>query len=171
MNNHHQNNSLRSRFYGLSRKFGSLRPMSWIGARSMHRIDRLVYKLTGSRHTAVNLLFGVPVINVTTIGAKSNQPRSVPLIGIPDGENYILIASNWGQKRHPGWFHNMRKTPLVKVSLNGSEGDFVAREVTGEERAGYWDKAAAVYGGYNAYEKRVEGRQIPVILLTPQKDN
>jgi deazaflavin-dependent oxidoreductase (nitroreductase family) len=164
-------NSLRIRFYGLTRKFGALRPVSWIGARFMHHIDRIVYKLTGSRHTAVNLLFGVPVISVTTIGAKSGRPRSVPLVGVPDGENFILIASNWGQERHPGWYYNMRKTPLIKISLNGSEGDFVAREVTGEERAGYWDKAAAVYGGYNAYERRVEGRQIPVILLTPQKDN
>lgn len=168
MKNNHSNNSLRTSFYGLSRKFGALRPVTWIGARSMDHIDRLVYKLTGNRHTAVNLLFGVPVITVTTIGAKSGQPRSVPLIGIPDGENFILIASNWGQKRHPGWYYNMRKNPVVKASINGLDVDLIAREVTGEERARYWDKASAIYGGYNAYERRVEGRQIPVMVLSPQ---
>lgn len=161
-------NSLRSRFYDLNRKFGALRPISWIGARSMHHIDRIVYKLTSSRHTAVNLLFGVPIITVTTIGAKSGRPRSVPLIGVPDGESFILIASNWGQDRHPGWYYNMRKNPDVKVSINGLDVDFIAQEVTGEERTRYWNKASAIYGGYNAYEKRVEGRKIPVMVLTPQ---
>jgi hypothetical protein len=65
----------------------------------------------------------------------------------------------------------MRKNPVVKASINGSAYDFIAREVSGEERARYWDKASAIYGGYAAYERRVKGRQIPVILLSRQKAN
>ena len=154
-------------FYKTTRKVGGLRPVSWIGARLLHHIDRFVYRMTDGQHTAVNLLFGVPAVTVTTIGAKSGLPRSVPLIGIPDGENLILIASNWGQNRHPGWYYNLRKTPHVKVSLNGSEVDFIARELTGEERERYWEKAAAVYGGYDAYKRRVGEREIPVLILSP----
>lgn len=153
--------------HGITRKLGSLRQISWLGARSLHHIDRIVYEYSGGQHTAVNLLFGVPALTMTTTGAKSGLPRSVPLIGIPDGNDLILIASNWGQDRNPGWYHNLIVNPLVRVSIDGLEADYLAHEATGEERETYWKKAVAVFGGYRAYQKRVGERQIPVVILSP----
>ena len=156
-----------TRLYGITRKLGSLRPISWLGERLLHHIDRFVYEYSGGQHTAVNLLFGVPALTLTTIGAKSGLPRSVPLIGIPDGDDLILIASNWGQDRNPGWYHNLSVNPIVKVSIDGSEANYLAHEATGEEREIYWKKAVAIFGGYRAYKKRVGERQIPVVILSP----
>ena len=107
------------------------------------------------------------MITLTTIGAKSGRPRSVPLIGIPDGDELILVASNWGQERHPGWYYNLRANPRVIASMNGSKQAYMAREAAGEERARYWQKAAGVYGGYEAYKSRVGEREIPVVILSP----
>ncbi len=85
----------------IGRKIVSLRPVSWVSARTFHHIDPLVYKISNGRFTMVSLAGGLPVIMLTTIGAKSGKQRTVPLIGIPDGERYAVIASNWGQKHFP----------------------------------------------------------------------
>lgn len=153
----------------VNRKLGSLRPVSWISARSMHHIDRFVYDLSDGQHTAVGLLLGLPVITLTTIGARSGRPRSVPLIGIPDDDRILLIASNWGQERHPAWYHNLRANPQVRVASNGAEGHYDAHETEGAKKEALWRHAVSAYGGYEMYKKRNGGREIPVILLTPRK--
>ena len=141
---------------------------SCLSAKAAPPLDRWIYRKSNGRTTLSSILAGVPVILVTTTGAKSGQPRTVPLLGIPDGENIILIASNWGGKKHPGWYHNLKANPEATVTLHGQNAVYTAKEVTGEERERCWAKAAAVYPGYNAYKKRADGRVIPVMLLSPQ---
>jgi deazaflavin-dependent oxidoreductase (nitroreductase family) len=137
----------------------------------MHHIDRVFFDLSNGRHTAVNLFFGLPVVTLTTVGAKSGLKRSVPLIGIPDGDRIVVIASNWGQERHPSWYHNLIANPRVQLAIEQTERDYTAREATGKEYDDYWARAVSIYGGYDAYKKRTGGRRIPIVVLAPVVDD
>jgi deazaflavin-dependent oxidoreductase (nitroreductase family) len=142
----------------------ALRPVAWGLSHTFHRLDRAVLRLSGGRMTPGAVFTGLPIISLTTTGARSGQSRSVPLVGIPDGDRLILIASNWGQEKHPGWYYNIRANPQVTVRYDGQEAEYTAREVTGEEREVCWQRAVALYPGYGAYAARTD-RTIPVIVL------
>lgn len=153
---------------GLQAVAGS-RPGAWFSSKTLPPLDRVLYRLSGGRYTATGITGGVPIILLTTTGAKSGQPRTVQLIGIPDRDDIVLIASNWGGVNHPAWYFNLRAHPQAMVAFHGQPGKpFVAREVTGAERDAYWRKASATYRGYNAYRTRTGGREIPVLVLTPR---
>ncbi len=132
-----------------------------------HNADRLVLRLSGGRTTAVGLLAGLPLVTLTTIGAKSGQMRSVPLVGIPDGEKLVLVASNFGQAHHPAWYHNLIKYPQATITMNGQTADYAARAAEGEEYDRYWRQSVNLYAGYAAYKTRSGGRRIPILVLTP----
>jgi deazaflavin-dependent oxidoreductase (nitroreductase family) len=152
-----------------------------LGARLLvpfaHRADRAALHLSGGRTTAVGLLAGLPLVWLTTTGAKSGQKRRVPLVGIPDGDTIVLVASNFGQGHHPGWYHNLRAHPQASVSIGSSDATYVAHEAAGAEYDRLWQKAVALYGGYAAYKTRTGGRQIPIMVLqrqggrSPQEDS
>ena len=146
--------------------------MSAIGAqilaRTMHHLDGVVLRLSNGRSTAASLLTGLQILNLTTIGAKSGQPRTVPLVAVPSADGQlIVIASNWGQAKHPAWYFNLLAHPEVTVMLDGRSQPYLARETEGTEREACWQTAVQTYAGYAAYKQRTT-RQIPVILLTPQ---
>lgn len=143
------------------------RPAVWFLSRAMHHIDAAVFRASGGRATASTLFTGLPILNLTTTGARSGQPRTVTLVGIPDGERLILIASNWGQARHPGWYHNLRANPQVSVASRGQARAYTARELSGAERDTAWERAVTLYPGYRGYAARAGGRDIPVIALEP----
>ena len=149
---------------GVVRRIIATRPAAWALARTIHHLDRAVMRLSGGRTTAAALFSGLPVVTVTTIGAKSGRPRSVPLVAVPDGDRLILIASNWGQAKHPAWYYNVKAHPDVTVTAGGETRRYVAREVMGEERAACWARAVAVYPGYEGYAARA-GREIPVVVV------
>lgn len=132
-----------------------------------HRADRIVLRLSGGKTTMVGLTAGLPMLTLTTIGAKSGQLRSVPLVGIPDGDRWVVIASNFGQAHHPAWYYNLKKNPQATVTQHGLVGDYVAAEASGEEYDRLWQKAVSLYAGYAAYKTRTEGREIPIVVLTP----
>jgi F420H(2)-dependent quinone reductase len=144
-----------------------------LGARllvpSLHRVDRFVLRASGGRTTATAAAAGVPMLTLTTIGAKSGQLRSTPLIGIPDGDRLVLIASNFGQAHHPAWYYNLKKHPQATVALKGRTGDYVASEAEAAEYDRLWQKAVTLYAGYAAYKTRTGGRPIPIIVLTPDR--
>lgn len=141
---------------------------SWVFARTLHHFDRPVLRLSRGRYSLTSLFTGLPVVIVTTIGAKSGQPRSLPLVALPDGENVILIASNFGQKHHPAWYYNLQAHPEVQLTYEGKTVTYAARETSGEERERCWQRAVDLYSGYAAYKQRAEQRQIGVFMLTPQ---
>jgi deazaflavin-dependent oxidoreductase (nitroreductase family) len=146
------------------RRLIAVRLAAWGLSHTFHRLDRAVLRLSGGRMTPGAVFTGLPIISLTTTGARSGQTRSVPLVGIPDGDRLILIASNWGQDKHPAWYHNVKADPRVTVGSNGQSREYIAREVTGEEREACWQRALALYPGYGAYAVRT-GRTIPVIVL------
>ncbi len=136
--------------------------------RTLHHLDRAALKLSRGRYTAAGPLTGLPVVTLNTIGAKSGLPRSVPLIGIPDGDRIVLIGSNFGQSRHAAWYYNLKAHPQTTLTINNQTLPYVAREAEGEERERYYRQAVALYPGYADYRQRAGARQIPVMVLTPQ---
>jgi deazaflavin-dependent oxidoreductase (nitroreductase family) len=79
----------------------------------------------------------------------------------------ILIASNFGGKQHPAWYYNLKANPHASLSIGEYKGEYLAHEATGEEREACWERAAFLYGGYNAYRLRAGHRTIGVFVLTP----
>lgn len=130
-----------------------------------HRLDGVILALSGGRHTAVSLLTGLPVLQVTMTGAKSGLPRTLPLVAIPDGPALILIASNFGRANHPGWYYNLRAHPRVTVTYRGQSCPYIACEITGPERERAFALADSLYAGYRLYRQRAAPRQIRVIVL------
>ncbi|NLF66795.1 MAG: nitroreductase family deazaflavin-dependent oxidoreductase [Chloroflexi bacterium] len=148
----------------LTARIASSRPAVALLARVMHHVDGRLLRLNGGRWTLSGKLIGLPVLMLTTKGARSGQPRTTPVLGVPQGDGYILVASNWGQKRHPGWYYNLRREPACVATLHGEARRYRARQVRGEERERCWRRAAASYAGFEAYRRRA-GREIAVFVL------
>jgi deazaflavin-dependent oxidoreductase (nitroreductase family) len=147
------------------RRFAASTPGSWLFARVLHRIDRPVYRLTRGRHTFASLVSGIPVVMLTTRGVRSGVPRTVPVLGLPTDDGLAVIASNFGQERHPAWYHNLRANPEGKVRVNGVTRAFRASEAEGEVRARIWQEGLRVYPGWSQYERRASNRRIAVFVL------
>jgi deazaflavin-dependent oxidoreductase (nitroreductase family) len=147
------------------RRVAASGPGAWLFARVLHRIDRPVYRLTRGRHTFATLVSGLPVVMLTTTGARSGQPRSVPVLGLPTAEGLAVIASNFGQRRHPAWYHNLRANPEGSVTVNGQSRRFRAVEAEGERRREIWEEGLRVYPGWAQYERRATKRRIAVFVL------
>jgi deazaflavin-dependent oxidoreductase (nitroreductase family) len=143
---------------------------AWTFARTLHPLDRLLLRLSHGRVSVPGVLTGLPVIMLTTIGAKSGKLRTVPVVGLSDGDKVVVIASNYGQAHHPAWYYNLRAHPEVTLDLPGRTGTYLAREATPTEWQTYWHRAADLYIGFPAYQQRTHGRAIPIIVLTPQTE-
>lgn len=151
----------------LIHQFIMLGPVTAFLATKIHLIDKIVLKLTADKYT-LSELAGWNIIQLTTIGAKSNQPRTMPLVGLFDSEKIALIASNFGRKCNPGWYYNLKHIPDCVVLFKGKSGEYVARETEGEERERYFQMAVLQYAGYQKYKERATHRHVPVMLLEPK---
>lgn len=145
-----------------------LRPVSAFLAKVLHHADVFMLRLTKDRHTFAELV-GLPIIQLTTIGAKTGASRVVPLVGIVERGAIALVASGFGSAHNPGWYYNLKVHPECIVKFNGRSGTFVARETVGDEYDHYWKIALTYYAGYEKYKQRASNRQIPVMLLEPKK--
>ena len=135
----------------------------WYVKRIAPRIDPPLLRLTGGR---VSSVYPTPVMLLTTNGAKSGQPRSLPLLYIADGDQLILMASNYGRTSHPAWFRNLVANPTVDVLAGKHSGRYTATEITDPaERERAWALAIDLYAGYGDYEKRAGDRTIPLVRL------
>ena len=135
----------------------------WYVKRIAPRIDPPLLRLTGGR---VSSVYPTPVMLLTTKGAKSGQPRSLPLLYIADGDQLILMASNYGKTSHPAWFRNLVANPTVDVLAGKHSGRYTATEITDPaERERAWALAIDLYAGYGDYEKRAGDRTIPLVRL------
>ncbi len=110
---------------------------------------------------------GSPVILLTTRGAKSGKLRKVPLMRVEHGGEYAIVASLGGAPKHPVWYFNVQADPHVELQDGTATSDYDAREVTGEEKATWWERAVAAYPDYADYQRKTD-RQIPVFVLTPR---
>jgi deazaflavin-dependent oxidoreductase (nitroreductase family) len=146
-------------------RLAASRPGSALLSRILHPLDRLFSGLTGGRRTLTELVTGLPIIELTTHGARSGLPRTCPLIAIPVETGLAVIASNFGARKHPSWYYNLRANPEVLVGLGGGQERRFARPVNGVLRDSIWNQAVALYPGYRAYRSQAAGREIPVIVL------
>ena len=160
----------RSRWWHpVSRSIASTRGGTWMNRHSLPRLDRLVMRLSGGRTSVTTLMSGLPLISVTTTGARSGKQRTTPLIAIPDGRKLALIATNWGQKRNPAWYYNLRANPQATVAIEGKTLTYRAREATPKEHEKYWRWAVRMYPGYANYKEWCGGRAIPILVLSPEE--
>jgi deazaflavin-dependent oxidoreductase (nitroreductase family) len=148
-------------------RFAASRARSWLFSHVMHRVDRALMAASGGRVSTARVLAGLPTVRLTTTGAKTGKRRTVPLMGMLDGERWVLVASNWGSERHPAWYHNLRANPEVELTYRDRTDEYVAREASGDERAAYWERACRLYVGFEAYRRRSDDREIPVVVLEP----
>ena len=134
--------------------------------KTMNAVHRGLIKLTGGR---VGWQVAMPVLELTTVGRKSGQPRSV-LLTSPhqEGDAVVVVASRGGDDTHPAWFLNLRDNPEVEVSLKGGpKQPMRARIADAEERARLWPKITAEFKNYGQYQTKTE-REIPLVFLEPR---
>ncbi len=151
------------------KRIAALAPVAWLLSKTLRHLDAAASKLSGGRTTATSLLTGLPVIYLTTTGAKSGQPRTTPLICGVDGARLILFATNFGGQKNPAWGFNLRANPVATVTYQGRAAAYRSRDATPAERERYWPLADAMYTGYATYRERAAHREIPVFVLEKDK--
>ena len=143
----------------------SSRPGAWMFSKTLHQQDKVLFNATGGRLTVSSVLAGLPVVMVTTTGAKTGQSRAMPLLGIPVGGDLAVIGSNYGQKSTPGWVYNLEADPSAVVGCRDRTVAVVARQADEIEAGQVFELAGGVYPGYAKYRIRADHRVIKVFVL------
>lgn len=126
-----------------------------------------VEEYESSGGTLGTTMHGLPVVILTTKGARSGKIRKTPLMRVEHGGEYAVVASLGGAPKHPVWYHNVKADPSVELQDGPVRQDMLAREVTGEEKAKWWEIAVDAFPPYAQYQKKTD-RQIPLFVLTPK---
>ncbi len=109
---------------------------------------------------------GLPVLLLMSAGRKTGKRRAVPLLYISDGANYVIIASNGGRDRNPGWWLNLQSNPQTTIEVGTDKISVVSEQATQEEKKLLWEKLVAKARFYGDYQKRTK-REIPIVILHP----
>ncbi|OBI12830.1 MULTISPECIES: nitroreductase family deazaflavin-dependent oxidoreductase [unclassified Mycobacterium] len=139
---------------------GEYAPSPWDWAREQAE------KYEQSGGTEATDMKGKPIIVLTTVGAKTGKLRKTPLMRVEHGGEYAIVASLGGAPKHPVWYHNVVKNPRVELQDGAVTREYDAREVFGDEKAVWWERAVEAWPDYAEYQKKTD-RQIPVFVLTP----
>jgi deazaflavin-dependent oxidoreductase (nitroreductase family) len=126
----------------------------------------ILYHLTGERAYRGSADSPAGFLKLTTTGRKSGKPRSVHLIYIRDGANYVVTASYGGRQRHPGWFFNVRSNPQVTIEVQDRQLRTVAEIAGPDKRGELWARLIEIAPFYAGYQKRTS-REIPMVILRP----
>lgn len=129
-------------------------------------VRKQVEEIESSGGTQGTVLRGVPVIVITSMGHGSGKLRKNPVMRVEHDGKYAAVASKGGAPEHPSWYRNLVDHPLVEVQDATAKGDFTARELSGDERAEWWERALAVWPDYANYQTKTD-REIPVFVLEP----
>jgi F420H(2)-dependent quinone reductase len=135
-------------------------PAQWV----RDQVDQ--YEGSGGLDGTTLLDTGMPVVVVTNLGAKSGKVRKTPLMRVEHGGAYAAVGSKGGAPQDPMWVGNLRVNPRVELQDGARKWDAVAREVSGPERADWWERAVAAYPPYAEYQQKTH-RLIPVFVLEP----
>jgi F420H(2)-dependent quinone reductase len=119
-----------------------------------------------SRGRLFGQIAGTPVLLLTTVGRRSGQPRTAPMVYLADRERMIVIGSNAGHKTTPAWSLNLEANPAAEVEIGSKRLKVTARVAEGDERAELWRKMNEQYGGFDDYDARTT-REIRVFVLDP----
>jgi deazaflavin-dependent oxidoreductase (nitroreductase family) len=126
-----------------------------------------IYEASGGTEAAD--LRGRPIIVLTSVGAKTGKLRKTALMRVEHEGLYAVVASLGGAPKHPVWYFNLRKEPHVELQDGSVKRDYLAREVTGDEKAVWWARAVEAWPDYAKYQQKTE-RQIPVFVLEPMPE-
>jgi deazaflavin-dependent oxidoreductase (nitroreductase family) len=135
-------------------------PQAWV----REQVEQ--YEGSGGTQGTTLMDTGLPVVIITNRGARSGKIRKTPLMRVEHDGRYAAVGSKGGAPANPVWVYNLRADPRVEVQDGPRKQPMVAREVTGEERAQWWDRAVAAYRPYAEYQQKTS-RQIPVFVLEP----
>ncbi len=133
--------------------------------RAASALNTWIYRLSGGKLLG-RFPSGAPVGLLTTTGRKSGRARTVPVLYLADGRDFILVASQGGAPTHPGWFLNLEADPKAELQIGPRRIPVTARPVAEEERDRLWPRLVAMYRPYDDYQRRTT-RRIPVVKLTP----
>ncbi|HEY3735146.1 MAG TPA: nitroreductase family deazaflavin-dependent oxidoreductase [Streptosporangiaceae bacterium] len=137
-----------------------------IGLKTMSRVHQTILHLTGGR--VLSSAFGMPAVELHTVGRKSGQPRTTMLTApVIDGDQVVLVASKGGDDRDPDWYRNLIAQPEIELTVAGRRRPMRARQATAEEKAELWPRIVASYKGYGGYQRRTS-RDIPVVICEPR---
>lgn len=138
--------------------------MPAVALRLYGKLNVPIYRLTRGR--LMNNIGGAPAMLLTSIGRRSGQPRTAPVLYVADGERLVVISSNGGNHA-PAWSYNLKANPDAEVEIRGERRLVRARVAEGEERAELWQKMTGLYSGFDDYD-RVTAREIAVFVLDPR---
>jgi deazaflavin-dependent oxidoreductase (nitroreductase family) len=141
---------------------GEYEPSTWDWVRDQVE----TYERTGGREANTLRDTGIPVVIITSKGAKSGKLRKFALMRVEHDGEYALIASKGGAPEHPGWYHNLVAEPLVMIQDGPEPKDYRVEIVEGDERAAWWDRGVEVYPPYAEYQDKTD-RLIPVFVARP----
>ena len=122
------------------------------------------YESSGGRNGTTLRDSGLPVVIVTNRGAKTGKVRKTPLMRVEHEGTYLAVASKGGAPEHPLWYYNLLANPDVEVQDGPDKWEATAREISGEERSAWWERAVAAYPPYADYQEKTS-RLIPVFVL------
>jgi deazaflavin-dependent oxidoreductase (nitroreductase family) len=128
-------------------------------------LNVLVYRLSRGKFLG-RFPSGAPVCLLTTKGRKSGQRRTVPLLYLADGNDFIVVASQGGRPQHPGWYLNLEAVPTGEVEVGAQRFPVAARRVSEEEKSELWPRLTKIYPLFDEYQRRTK-RRIPVVRLSP----
>ena len=141
------------------RSFGAVERTLQKGVTAAHRA---MYDLSGGRFGGT--MMGNPVAQLTTTGRKSGQQRSTMLFAYPDGDDYIVVASNGGTATAPAWLLNLQADPSARLKVGRDEWDVQAHVMDLDEKAEWWPRVTKRYSGYESYQRKTD-RDIPLVRL------
>jgi F420H(2)-dependent quinone reductase len=133
--------------------------------RTAGKLNVPIYRLTRGR--VMGKVGRAPVLLLTSIGQRSGEPRTAPVVFLTDAGRIVVIGSNAGNPRAPAWSHNLKANPDAEVEIRGERRNVRARVAEGEERSELWQKMNDQYAGFEDYEKRTS-RDIAVFVLEPR---
>jgi deazaflavin-dependent oxidoreductase (nitroreductase family) len=132
----------------------------------MSLVNTWIYRLSGGR-LGGRWMYGAPILLLTTVGRKSGEKRTAPLLYLEDGPRVILVGSQAGMSRDPLWVKNIDANPDVEIEIGARKRPMRARRGTSEEKAHYWPALCKMYPDYADYQARTT-RDIPVLILDPR---
>lgn len=138
-------------------------PPRWV-LKLFTRINVWVYRLSGGR--LMNELSGMPIVLVEMTGAKSGRSRTIPLMYVPNGEGFLLVASQGGAPKHPVWYHNLIANPDIRITFGGRSTAMRALVVGDVDKPALWKICCDYYPPYAQYQQRTD-RPIPVFNCQP----
>lgn len=146
-------------------RFSSTPAGIWLARHTAARVDPWLFKVSRGRVTFTGVPT-LPMLRLVVNGRKSGLPRSVQLAYLRDGGDYLVVASNFGQERHPDWMHNLLANPSARIQIGAEELDVEAQLVADDEKPTLWPRLDAVVPQFRVYRKRTD-RDIRVFRLRP----